>query len=294
VATDPHRGATAFTEALAEEIETWLRREDVAALGCAVAGLLDHEGVVRQAPNLPAFEGWRVADELSARLGGLAVLAENDVNALAYGELCRGAARDARHAVVLALGTGVGGAILIDRKLYRGTSGVAGELGHVTIQVDGPDCTCGQPGHVEAYLGTRGIQILAGSRLDAASEEEKQPLLAACRREGELTTKAVADAAAAGDPLSISILADIGRLLGLVCAGYVNIFNPDVIVIGGGVAQSGDLLLGPARKSMKERAMPPSQKGVRLVTAELGPAAAAIGAGLLALHTLDESGETES
>jgi glucokinase len=171
---------------------------------------------------------------------------------------------------------------------------MAAELGHVTLQVDGPECSCGQSGHVEAYLGTRGIAILAGSRLDAASEEERGPLLRAAREAGELSTKAVAEAAAKGDPLSVSILGDVGRLLGLVCASYVNVFNPDVIVIGGGVALCGDLLLGPARKSMKERAMVASQKGVRLVTAELGLSAAAVGAALLVRHALDESGETES
>lgn len=294
-ATEGAGGRSAFVERLAAELEPWLRRSDAPdGIGVAVAGLLGNDGILHEAPNLPDFEGWRPAEEISERLGGLAVVAENDVNALAYAELHRGAARGARNAILLALGTGVGGAILIDGKLYRGTRGMAAELGHVTLQVDGPECSCGQSGHVEAYLGTRGIAILAGSRLDAASEEERGPLLRAAREAGELSTKAVAEAAAKGDPLSVSILGDVGRLLGLVCASYVNVFNPDVIVIGGGVALCGDLLLGPARKSMKERAMVASQKGVRLVTAELGLSAAAVGAALLVRHALDESGETES
>lgn len=295
VATDGERGRTAFVERLAAELEPWLRDEDPpVALGAAVAGLLDNDGVVQEAPNLPDFVGWRPADEISERLGGIPVVAENDVNAMGYGELHLGAARGASNVILLALGTGVGGAILIDGKLYRGTRGVAAELGHMTLQVDGPECNCGQPGHVESYLGARGIAILAGSRLDAATEEERAPLLAASREEGELSTRAIAGAASAGDPLSRSILSDVGRLLGLVCASYVNVFNPEAIVIGGGAALCGDLLLGPARKSMKERAMVATQKGVRMVAAELGLNAAAIGAALLALHALDESGETES
>jgi len=294
-ATRGERGRNAFVEQLATELEPWLQdAEAPEGLGVAVAGLLGNDGVLHEAPNLPDFEGWRPAEEISERLGGIAVAAENDVNAMAYGELHLGAARGARNALLLALGTGVGGAILIDGQLYRGTRGTAAELGHMTLQVDGPECSCGEPGHVEAYLGARGIAILAGSRLDAAPEGEREALLHAAREAGELSTKAVADAAAAGDPLSISVLGDVGRLLGLVCASYVNVFNPDVIVIGGGVALCGDLLLGPARKSMKERAMAATQKGVRLVAAELGLSAAAIGAALLARHALDESGETES
>ncbi len=288
-------GPADFTERLAQAIEPWIVGEEGAdALGVAVAGLVDTTGAVVQAPNLPAFEGWRAADELSPRLGGILVETENDVNAMAYGEWKLGAARGARNAILLALGTGVGGAILIDGELYRGSHGVAGELGHMTLQVDGPPCSCGQPGHVESYLGSKGIAILAGGRLDAASEEEKETLLKACRKEGELSTRAVAEAAREGDPLSKSILADVGRLLGLVCAGYVNVFNPEVIVIGGGVALSGDLLLGPARRSMKDRAMPAARRGVRLVAAELGWSAAAIGAALLGESALSMSGECES
>lgn len=293
--TQANRGRSAFVEQLAGEMEAWLGDADPPeGLGVAVAGLLGNDGILHEAPNLPDFEGWRPAEEISERLGGIAVVAENDVNAMAYGELHQGAARGAKNAIFLALGTGVGGAILIDAKLYRGTRGTAAELGHMTLQVDGPECSCGEPGHVEAYLGARGIAILAGSRLDAAPEGDREALLQAAREAGELSTQAVANAATAGDPLSISILSDVGRLLGLVCASYVNVFNPDVIVIGGGVALCGDLLLGPARKSMKERAMAATQKGVRLVTAELGLSAAAIGAALLARHALDESGETES
>ncbi len=294
-ATQGELGRSAFIENLAAELDPWMRgKEPPIGLGVAVAGLVGNDGVVQEAPNLPDFVGWRPAEEISERLGGIPVVAENDVNAMGYGELYLGAAKGAGNVLLLALGTGVGGAILIDGRLYRGTRGVAAELGHMTLQVDGPECNCGQPGHVESYLGARGIAILAGSRLDGASDEEREPLLEASRGEAELSTKAIASAAAAGDPLSRAILSDVGRLLGLVCASYVNVFNPEVIVIGGGVALCGDLLLGPARKSMKERAMVATQRGVRLVTAELGLSAAAIGAALLARHALDESGETES
>jgi len=288
-------GPSDFVKRLQDAVMPWLRESEApVAAGVAVAGLLTDQGVLEDAPNLPELRAWQVADEVSEGLLGLAVVAENDVNAMGYGELYLGAARGARHAILLALGTGVGGAILIDGKLYRGTRGVAGELGHMTIQVDGPECSCGEPGHVEAYLGSKGIAVLAGSRLDAAQDEQKEALLSACRAEGELSTRAIAAAAAKGDPLSTSILADVGRLLGLVCASYVNIFNPDVIVIGGGAALCGDALLGPARKSMKERSMSAARKGVRMVTAELGLPAAAIGAALLARHALSENGEMES
>jgi len=288
-------GPSDFLNRLQEAVMPWLRaKEAPVAAGVAVAGLLTNGGILEDAPNLRKLRAWRVADEVSEGLMGLPVVAENDVNAMAYGEFELGAGKKARHMILLALGTGVGGAILVDGKLYRGTRGVAGELGHMTIQVDGPDCSCGEPGHVEAYLGSKGIAVLAGSRLDAADDEQKEALLTACRAEGELSTRAIAVAAEKGDPLSAAILADVGRLLGLVCASYVNIFNPDLIVIGGGAALSGDALLGPARKSMKERSMPAARKGVRMVAAELGLPAAAIGAALLSRHALSANGEMES
>jgi len=202
------------------------------------------------------------------------------------GEQEFGAARGARNALMLGLGTGVGGAILLEGHLFRGETGVAGELGHTLLDHDGPPCTCGLRGHVEAYLSTRAIGDHARSRMEAASAPERAPL-AELVGEGRPTPRQLATLGHAGDPLAVSILADLGRWLGIACGNLVNIFNPGLVVIGGGVAGSGDLLLEPARRERRARAMPGPGAAVRLVLTELGPEGAALGAAALAREALD-------
>jgi glucokinase len=289
--TEGELGPARFVERLAQALTPWIgARGDQAAVGLAVAGLVSGEGSLQEAPNLQAFEGFPLAAELSARLGGAAVAMENDVNAAVYAETRVGAARGLRHVLMLALGTGVGGGLVIDGELYRGARGVAGEFGHMTLQIDGPHCSCGRQGHVEAYLGTTGIVTYAGQRFDAASDEQKQPLLRRCREEGGLTPRALALAAADGDPLSVGILGDVGRLLGVVCANLANALNPEAIVIGGGIALAGDPLLKPAGQALKAWAMRPTAEHLQLLAAQLGNQAAAIGAALLARAPLDGGG----
>lgn len=290
--TEGERGPARFVERLAHHLEPWIGpRGQRTVVGVAVAGLVDNAGVLRQAPNLPPFEGYPLSEELSARLGGAALSLENDVNAAVYAEAMVGAARGIRHVLMLALGTGVGGGLVLDGRLYRGALGVAGEFGHMTLQIDGPECSCGRQGHVESYLGTTGIVTYAGQKLDSVPEEQRAQLLKRCREEEGLTPRALALAAADGDPLSASILGDVGRLLGLVCANLANALNPEVIVVGGGVAGAGDLLMKPARQALRAYAMGAVAEGLKLVPAALGAEAAAIGAALLAqadLQALDE------
>jgi glucokinase len=248
------------------------------ALGVASAGIVDHAGgLVLDAPNLRGWERVPFAAQLGAALD-LPVQLENDVNAMAFAEWSCGAGRGARHLLCLTLGTGVGGGLVLNGKLYRGAAGAAGEAGHTPVESSGPRCPCGSTGCLERFVGAAGIVEHARARL--ATETRPSPLR---RLTGEsLTPQAISDAADGGDPLAQEILADIGAWLGVGLAGFANLLNPERIVVGGGIAAAGDWILGPARRVLRERAMSVPGAGVEVVRAALGNEASLVGAALLA------------
>jgi glucokinase len=201
---------------------------------------------------------------------------DNDVNALALAEATYGAAAGRRVALVVAVGTGVGGALVLDGQLFRGASGVAGEIGHVPLDDGGPRCSCGKSGCLEAY--TAGPRIAAAYAVAAGLELPVElPEVAARARAGERTAQAA--------------FARAGELLGWALAGLVNTLNPDGIVLGGGVvAAAQDMLLAPLRAQLARRALGPAREAVAVLPAALGPDAGLIGAALLARMALDGRG----
>ena len=253
----------------------------VDAVGFSVAGLVDDTRAVVQAPNLPFFEGVDVAAPAREHLPGAVVVVENDVNAAIVGEHACGAGRGARNLCMLSLGTGVGGAVVLEGELYRGAHGLAGELGHMTVQHDGPLCACGLPGHVESYLSTAAITARGQAALDADPERAHVlgDLVAA---EGPPEPRLLSVAAAAGCPVAREVLARCGFWLGIACANLVHALQPDMILIGGGVSRADEFLLGPAREEFAARTMRASRGSVPIVRAELGVDGAAIGAAVLA------------
>jgi len=244
-----------------------LRRDDLRAAGICAPGPVDlARGVIPEAPNLPGWHDVPVCQYLAQRLG-VPVILENDATAAAYGEFVYGAGRGFRHIVYITLGTGIGGGLVLNGRLYRGASGAAGEIGHITIDVEGPLCGCGKPGHVEAFASGRAIAREA----EALVARGDSPLLARlAQEEGEVSAAVVHRAADAGDAEATRILQRAGYYLGIGLAAYVDVFNPEVIIIGGGLRHIGDLYLGPAREEMARRAMDEPLKVVRLVEAELG------------------------
>jgi glucokinase len=206
---------------------------------------------------------------------GVPVYVDNDVNLAALAELRVGAARGARFVVMLTLGTGIGGAIVIDGRLYRGADGAAGELGHVTVDADGPPCACGNRGCLEAVVSGSALGR-AGARFAAANPGS------AVARATPVTGEHVSELALAGDPDARTVVESMGELLGAGLVGIVNTFNPEVVVIGGGASRLGELLLEPARRVVAARALRPSRDTVRIVPAALGPEAGLIGAALFA------------
>lgn len=247
---------------------------DLKGLGIASPGAVDaFNGIVPEAPQLIGWKDVPLAKIMEERLR-LPVLLENDANAAALGENRYGAGRGTRNMLYLTVSTGVGGGIIIEGDLYRGTRGAAGELGHVIIDIDGPPCGCGANGCLESFASGTAI-ARRGRELVAAGEAPK--LAALSEREGELTAEVMSKAAYDGDEVSRRVFHDAGTYLGVALATFVNIFNPQAILIGGGVARAADLFLAHARAVMEERAMRSPLEDVKLGLAELGDRVGSLG-----------------
>ncbi len=249
-------------------------RSDIKGLGVASPGAVDvYNGVVPEAPQLPGWKDVPLVALMSDRLE-LPVWLENDANAAALGENRFGAGKGARHMLYMTLSTGVGGGIIIDGELYRGTRGAAGELGHMIIQADGPRCGCGGQGCLESLIsGT--VIAKAGEELVA---DGKAPLLAELREAGgPVTAEMMNRAAKAGDEAVVEYADKVGLYLGSALASYVNIFNPSVIVIGGGVSLSAEMFMDQAIVTMQQRAMRGPLMDVSVKLGELQDRAGTLG-----------------
>ena len=270
-----------FTDAV-EEVRA--AAPEVEAIGFGIPALVDSEaGVSRWSNHLP-LDGVPFRDLMSEHLG-LPVVVDNDGNASMLAEARGGAAAGARHAVMLSLGTGIGGGLWLNGEVYRGASGVGAELGHVVLQLHGPDCPgeCPGVGCFEALVS--GTAIGREGRL-AAEAEPDSALGRRLAADQEIDGGIVTELAHGGDPLACGVLAAIGERLGFGLVGLVNTFNPEVIVIGGGAARGGDLLLEPAREVVAARALPPAREDVRILPAHYGDEAGMIGAALMAIEAL--------
>jgi predicted NBD/HSP70 family sugar kinase len=203
------------------------------------------------------------------------VLVDNDVNVMALGEKHSGVARNSDDLMFVKIGTGVGCGILVGGEVYRGANGSAGDIGHIQVDEDGPACSCGNLGCLEAFFSGGALARSAGEVARAGDS----PFLAVRLAErGSLAATDVADALAAGDPVALRLVREGGRHLGLVLAGLVSFFNPSLIVIGGGVAGIGHVLLAEIRSAVYRRSLPLATNNLPLVMSELGEGAGVIGA----------------
>ena len=261
---------------------------EVEAVGFGIPSLIDQRtGKAVISVNL-SLAGIPFATVMEERLG-LPVFVDNDTNAATLAEHRAGAARGCNEAVMLTIGTGIGGGLIIGGRLYRGAIGAGAELGHVVIDLDGPPCQgdCPNRGCVESLAsGT----ALAREAVQMAAERPDSGLGRALAEGIELAGPLVTELAHDGDQAAIEVIELIGRRLGVALASFVNIFNPEVIVIGGGVIAAGELLLAPAREVVAERALPPSRDEVQIVAARFGVEAGMIGAAALAFDGLEQLG----
>ncbi|MCC7367730.1 MAG: ROK family protein [Chloroflexi bacterium] len=244
-----------------------LRPTDIVAAGVTAPGTVDFDaGVLHQPPNLPGWDAVPLAQLLTGPLG-CPVFLENDANAAAYGEWRHGAGTGLRHMIYLTVSTGIGAGLILNGGLYRGADGAAGELGHITVDVTGPEHNCGMVGCVEVMASGTAIARMAHEAYTAGRSPELARLAA---ERGELTAAEVDEAAELGDPVADEILGRAATYLGIGLASYINIFNPEAIVIGGGVSKIGARLLEPAFALAKRRAfrLPSQRVSLRLAALE--------------------------
>ena len=284
VATSAGLSGDEVLELLESELEIALEaRPGVAAIGLGIPCTIDRDrGVCVSAVNLPLVDV-AVRDRIRGRVG-LPVSIDNDGNAAVIAETRIGAARGADEVVMLTIGTGIGGGLILGGRPYRGARGAGAELGHVVVDIDGPPCQGNCPNHgcIEAVASGTALRAEAER---AAAAEPGSGLARAAAAGARLDGRLVTELARSGEPASTAVLDTIGRRLGVALSGLANIFDPEVIVLGGGVMAAGELLLAPAREELRRRALPP-QNETPVRAAALGIDAGMIGAAMLAADEL--------
>ncbi len=272
-------GATPLENLIAAVRKVWPEDGEVAAIAAIAPGPLNpYTGIIIEAPNIPGWEGLPLRQHLQDAFG-VPVALGNDANLAALGEWKFGAGQGHHHLVYLTVSTGIGGGVIVDDHLILGLSGMAAELGHVVLLPDGPLCNCGHRGHLEALASGPGLARWAKEQLEAG-------VASSLPTDRPFSGKDVADAAKAGDALSIAALARAGKFLGMAIANFLAIFNPSIVIIGGGVSQSGELLFAPLRAAVHEYAMNEQYTdGLSIVPAALGDDVGLIGALALAVET---------
>jgi glucokinase len=279
--TEAQRGPDAVIEDLALRLRDLIAGapHPVAAVGVGCPGPLSSAtGVVHEAPNLPGWTEIPLGPRLSEALG-LPVQVHNDANAATWGEFWLGAGREAHTIVMYTLGTGVGGGLVIDGRLWTGPDDTAGELGHICIIPEGRPCGCGARGCLEAHASATNVAARAREALEAGRESSLRKYLIQ-----ELTAHKVDHEADAGDPLSIEILEETGVFLGLAAAAMVNALNPDLLIYGGGMCRADRWLFPQIERVVRERCFDAPAVRVRIVPAALCDDAGIIGAAGLALR----------
>lgn len=282
--TEPGRGAKFVVDRICQMVERSIAevleaqggtRDDVAGVGIGSPGPLDRAtGTVINTPNL----GWRnfpLRDLISNALHLPATL-DNDANCAGYGEWWLGAGRGTRSLVGLTLGTGIGGGIVLNGEIYHGCSDAAGEIGHMTIEANGRRCKCGNYGCLEQYASGPAIAQRAVEGIEAGAESLLTDLVHG--RLEDITAATVYEATVQGDPYANEVMKDTAKFLGAGVASIINILNPQMVVIAGGVTRAGEHLFEPLRAEVRRRAFKSAQECCRIVSAELPGTAGVVGA----------------
>jgi len=287
IPTEAEQGKTHVFDRIATAVEMLREKKNITPMGVGMGlpGMvsLDRQ-TVKNPPNLPGWKSENVAEEVKKRTG-LRCVIENDANLAALGSARFGVGTDLDHFIMITLGTGVGGGIIYNNKLYRGTTGAAGELGHVIINYHGPLSNSNTRGGIEAYLGQRFLSRYAA---DSIRQHPDNPL---CKKFGDdfeqLEPIHLFQEANKGNDLAISILKKTGQKLGYAIVNYIHILDIRKIVVSGGVAKAGKWLLDPASETARKYMMPPFLDDFEIIYEDLGNMAAMLGAGSLAFEELN-------
>jgi glucokinase len=256
--------------------ETGAKRSDFLGVGIGSPGPLNRDkGIVIVTPNL-GWKNYPLRDEISSRVKLDATL-DNDANCATLGEFWCGAARGGRNVIGITLGTGIGGGLIIEGKLYHGSSDVAGEIGHTSIDSTGRRCKCGNYGCIEAYASGPAIAERAREAL-RGDESESILVSLAGGDQRKITAAIVYEASKRGDSTATEVVRETARFLGTTVANLLNIFNPDIVVLAGGVTQAGDALFQPLRAEVRRRAFKPAWQVCKIVPGQLQLSAGVVGA----------------
>lgn len=273
-------GEEAVLDAMAETVRRLGARPagaGIGAVGVGIAGLVDRLGILRIGPNLPGLRGVRVGHELDRRLA-LPVRVDNDATCAAWGEHLAGAARGESDVACVTLGTGIGGGLIADGELVRGASGYAAEFGHMVVDPHGPQCPCGRRGCWERFASGSGLARLAREAAEAGRFARGLELAGSVENlRGEHVTRSAAE----GDEGALAVVRTFADWVALGVGNLIAVLDCSLVVIGGGLVEAGDLLLDPVREALPAHVMGYAERDVRIVGAELGEHAGAIGAALL-------------
>ena len=258
--------------------ETKLSAKDIEGIGFGLPGQADFKsGIVRLITNIPGWVEIPLAKMIEDEFH-IPIRIDNDVRCAALGELNFGAGKGCENLICITVGTGIGSGLIINGKLVRGASNAAGEIGHIKLQMhDGPICGCGDTGCLEAFASGPSIVAMAEEYILGGKSTKYREMA----NGGAITPFIVAEAAKAGDPVARRIFTRMGEYIGIGMASVVNLLNPERIIVGGGVADAGDILLNPLKETIKKRAMKIAGETVQVVPAQLGNTAGVIGASLL-------------
>ncbi|MCL5960148.1 MAG: ROK family protein [Chloroflexi bacterium] len=285
---EPETEAATIVKKIKSMLSDLVRRNQIdcgkiVRIGVGFGGPVDaDQGVTLLSHRRPGWRGFPLKESIEEELN-IPTLVDNDANMAALGETWFGAAQGRRNIVYLHLGSGVGAGLVLDGRLYHGATSTAGEVGHIVVERDGPLCSCGKRGHLEAFVS--GPAIVKAAR-EAPQGEESVLSRLAQSEDGNLTPNLVFRAASLGDPLCSRIVEGVVSRLAIALAHIVDIVNPDLIVVGGSVAAAGDSLFDPLNRLVEELALPVAKQGVRIIPAKLGRDAVIVGAVALALHSL--------
>ncbi len=254
---------------------------EIGGISLAVAGAIDMtRGIVTASPNLPGWCDVPLRDIIGERFKTSTFLI-NDAKAAALGEHRYGAGKGVKNLLFLTVSTGIGGGIIIDGELYFGKSGSAGELGHMTIDVDGPRCLCGNSGCLEVLASGGAVAREAIKRVQSGEKSIITEIVGG--KVEEITAETVSKAAEQGDPVALGVISKAAKYLGVGMANIVNIFNPEMLIVGGGMSKMGELLLAPARHQVQAHAFRLAAEAVRIVPALLGDDSGVLGAAAFAV-----------
>ncbi|MEE8360136.1 MAG: ROK family protein [Candidatus Omnitrophota bacterium] len=253
--------------------------KEVFGIGIGVAGLVNaKEGLIHSLVNIPGWRGMNIKKMLQ-KITRVPVYADNDANVMAIAEFRKGAGKGCRNLICVTLGTGVGGGIILNGNIYRGSTFSAGEIGHIPLNEKGPRCNCGGFACIESYIGNKYMMKELARKIKSGGQTVLKEMT-----KGDLsglTPELLYRAAKRGDRLAREFWRELGAKLGIALTGIINVFDPDSVIIGGGVADAGEFLFATVRSTVKARAMEVQKKHVKILKAKLGQDSGLVGAGIL-------------